>query len=364
MQDLAIPGSEKEESEPRLVGGTLCGWTVERALARGPICRSWLASRGEQRGVLRVLREPFSVDGRAREQWLRASWAPNRFRHARVVRVIEQGSDPHGRPVVVRAWADGQPLHERVRGAVLDAAFALWLSAQLLDALEMAHAHGIVHGALTPSNVIVTSRGSVRLIDFATPPWLLGRDGGTRDLLAAARVGPFTAPEQRHGRRSAFGEAADVWSAGACLYYSLLGSPPAIASFEEAEVARAVGADVAAVVGYSLSRHPRERYESAYAMLGDVRRLLAGRKPKLDGSAPMSQSAPPRDPNVVRSPSATTSRILRPIAPALPQPSPGEWRGNILLMLAISLLVGLASFVLVRERLADAPRAPAHSLTR
>jgi serine/threonine-protein kinase len=354
MQKLATPVTGGQKGEPRLVGGSLSGWAIERALSPGPTCRSWLVTKGGQRAVVRVLRQRLAVDRRAREQWLRASWAPNRFHHARVIRVIEQGSDERGTPVVVREWAEGQALQEKVDCAPLDPAFALRLAAQLLDALEMAHAHGIVHGALTPSNVVVTSRGSVRLVDFATSPWLLGRDAGSHDLLASARLGPFTAPEQRNARRWAPGEPSDVWSVGACLYFSLVGRPPT-APFEETQLARAAGADVAAVVGYSLSRDPLARYESAYAMLGDVRRLLAGRKPKLDGSVtPLSQNVSQRDdPNAIRTPSSTTSRIFRPIGPPPAQHLPGEWRGNVLLMIAISLLVGLASFVLVRERLAD-----------
>jgi serine/threonine-protein kinase len=363
MQELPFVDAEDKCGETRRVGGELCGWVLEKGLAAGPICKSWVATRAGQRAVLRMLREPFATDRRAREQWLRASWAPNRFHHARIIRVIELGSDADGAPVLAREWAEGKSLEERVGETVLDPSFALRLSAQLLDALETAHAHGIVHGALTPSNVIVTPRGSVRLLDFATAPWLLGAGAGdTADLLAAARVGPFTAPEQRSARRVGAGEASDVWSVGACLYFSLVGRPPTT-SLDTADLSRAAGADVAAVIGCALSRDPLERYESAYAMLGDVRRLLAGRKPKLAGfSAPPSQNlCAPEDPTLIRTPSSN-SRIISPVA-ALPLQGPrSEWRGNVLLMIAITLLVGLASFVLVRERLSD-PSA-AHSLTR
>jgi hypothetical protein len=122
--------------------------------------------------------------------------------------------------------------------------------------------------------------------------------------------------------------------------------------------------DVDAVIAMAMASDPLERYASAYAMLGDVRRLLGGRTPKLRNSlAPVPSQSFADTPVAVVVPGVTatpapaswSSEALPPAPQASAQPR-SEWLGNLLLVLAIALLVGLATFVLVRERLADTPR--------
>ena len=340
-------------SEQRGVGATLCGWTLERHLGDGPVCSSWLGLEGEKRAVVRVLRGDLARDAKACTEWLRASWAANRFHHARVVKVLDQGLMPgsDGGPVLVRAWAHGESLEKAVDRGDVDEAAAMRLVAQVLDVLEMSHAHGILHGALSPRNVIVTPNGSARIVDFATAPGPLVRSSAASERLAAARRGPFLPPERRTIPVAPCTELADVWGAGACLYFALTGTPP------EPDAPWLAGVDpgIAAIVALALHPDPTRRYESAYAMLGDVRRLLSGRKPHLDGrAAPMPS---------VRALSLVPSSSAAQLRSAPPEPPPvaataRQRRGNVLLLLAIALLAGFATFVLVRERLAEDPPAP------
>jgi serine/threonine-protein kinase len=348
------------------VGTTLCGWTIERSLGGGPVCASFLGVRGSDRAVVRVLREPFAADADARAEWVRASWAANRFHHSRVVKVLDQGADERGAPVVVRAWAKGDPLHEAARIEPLDSAAALRLAEQMLDALETAHAHGIVHGALGPTNVVVTPRRTVRLLDFATAPGLFTRRSDSSPLLASARrSGAFVPPERRGTPPDVATERSDVWGVGACLYFVLTGeAPPLEAEARDVSARAGLSADVAAVVALAIGRDPTRRYESAYAMLGDVRRVLAGQRPRLDASlvAVPSQRALPL-------PSSFSGELGLQVTQA---PSPAardpQWRGNLVLVVAIALLVGVATFVLMRERIAERPQlqqeAPSSAETR
>lgn len=341
-------------SEPRGAGATLCGWTLERPLGGSPVCSSWLGRRGDERVVVRVLRPDLARDPKACAEWLRASWAANRFHHTRVVKVLEQGQvpGPDGAPVVVRAWAAGESLEEAVCRGAVDEAAAMRLLEQVLDALEMAHAHGILHGALTPQNIIVTPRGSARLVDFASTPGLLVRRSGASERLASLRRGPFLAPERRTIPVAPCTELADVWAAGACLHFALTGKPPSA----ESSRLSGVDPDVAAIMALALEPDPARRYESAYAMLGDVRRLLSGSKPRLDGRAAPIPSE--RVPSLVPSSSVVHLTSTPPEEPPKAVSS-RQRRGNVLLLLAIFLLAGFAAFVLARERLGDAPAVPA-----
>jgi serine/threonine protein kinase len=320
--------------------GTLCGWTIERALGVGPVCASFLGARGGQRAVLRVLGPAFAADADARAEWVRASWAANRFHHTRVVKVLDQGADARGAPVIIRSFAQGQPLVEAIRDGRLDVTSMLRLVEQLLDALEMAHAHGVLHGAITPANVVVTPRGTARVLDFATTPGLFGRRSQASEALAAARVGPLLAPERRTSPPGPATELSDVWGVGLCLQNAL--APLA-----------GVSDEVVALAALASAADPSRRYESAYAMLGDVRRVLTGKRPRLErslGSIPSQHALPP---------SSSGTHGVGAAEPAAPVSAPGtgERRGNVLLVLAIAALVGVAAFVIVRERLAVVPIA-------
>jgi serine/threonine-protein kinase len=301
--------------------------------------------------------------------FLRGAYAANRFNHPRVVPVTTDGTDPEGQPFVVRAWAEAEPLATRIgREGPATEAWVLRMAEQVLDALEMAHAHGIVHGAIHPSNILVTPRGSIRLCDFATPPGMGPRNLEEEDLLADRRVGPFTPPERAARPIAPPSEQSDIYAVGACMVFALSGKAPrGDAKISEAlattaatplrELASTASEAVASLVDHALALEPEERYVSAYAMLGDVRRIMAGRKPKLgDAQNPVpsgSYSGLPIGPtsNLRSVPGrdyfhASTYSGMRTTA--------DQWRGNLLLILAIALLVGVATYVMVREKMQDA----------
>jgi serine/threonine protein kinase len=346
------------------IGTVLCGWTLERLLGVGPVCESWLGAKaGAPDAVVRILREPFASDPITRAEWLGASWAANRFAHARVPRVIQDGADVRGAPIVIRLWASGRSLDDLAGEGGIDPRLALQIAEQLLDALEMAHAHGVVHGALSPWNVIVMSSGTIRLLDFATTPGLAEIAGG----LLRARVSPYMAPEQRAALLEPAPQPActppteqsDVWSVGACLHFAIAGRAPALEAPSLRRTVPETDAGVGAVVDRALALDPLERYESAYAMLGDIRRVASGRKPKLQSAGlplPSGELESWRDSTsgvVGLESSPRAGRQHAASAPVVAPGGPSEWLGNLLLFTAIALMVAVATFVLVRERLTD-----------
>jgi serine/threonine protein kinase len=301
------------------------------------VCESLLVSRGVETAVARLLLKPFAEDAQTCADWLRASWTSNRFQHAHVMRVLEQGTDGNGAPVVVRAFAAGETLADAATRSRLEVPAALAIAVDVLDVLEIAHSHGIVHGGISPSNIVLATHSSARILDF-------GHYG--EDRIATARVSAFAAPERRASPAAPPTEAADIWSVGACLHAALGGAP--------------IPADVEAVIARAMAPDACDRYPSAYALLGDLRRVLAGRRPKLRDSA-----APVPSVSLVGAPLlAATAIPASPPAPlgggvrqsSAPAQQTREWVGNLLLVMAIALLVGLATFVLVRERLTDSPR--------
>ena len=384
----ATRDDERRRMAEQKVGLTLKGWRIQRLLGVGPASAAYEATRGSHdgssRGVLRVLLGTLGKNERAKSQFVRAAYAASRFQHPRVVAVIADGTDDEGEPFVVRPWIDARTISELVAAeGPMSEATALRLAEQVLDALEIAHAHGVVHGAISPSNVLVTPRGSMRLCDFSSPPGLGPRTEG--DALAAHRVTPWTPPERCSSSPDPPTEACDVWSLGALLYFVASKKIPRGTAASTADLARttaiplrqvapSVSEGFAALVDHALQADPMARYESAYAMLGDVRRVMAGRKPKLADAQrpnPSGSYTGPASTRSSRQVSLTTGRVDASASHVAAGPPTSvrppeavrranEWKGNVALILAIALLVGVATFVMVRERVEEERNSAPH----
>jgi serine/threonine protein kinase len=377
---------ERRALAEKRVNTQVKSWRLSKLLGAGPVSAAYDATRGTkdaaERAVVRLMIGNVAKHERARSLFLRGSYAANRFNHARVLPVMEDGTDADGTPFVVRPWADAEPLEDVVARGPIDEKRALVIAEQTLDALEMAHAHGILHGAITPGNLLITQRGSVRLCDFATPPGL-GARTAEDDMLSLRRRGPFSAPERCGPVVLPASEQSDTYSLAACVYYALTGKPPrgdartpdALAQTPPIPLRQAapqVSEALASVIDHALGFDPVFRYESAYAMLGDVRRVMAGRKPKLGEAVAAVPSASMPDMSSISGPPSSrggrsSGRIrlekgpVSSAGPAREARRRRETRGNIVLVLAIALLVGVATFVLMRERIADQQAAPAPS---
>lgn len=375
------PPDARQVRADAILGKSFGGWRFTRLLGIGPTSAAFEVTTGSDargsRGVARVLVGPAGQHEAMRHHFLRGAYAANRFRHPRVVQVVADGETDEEETFVVRAWQTARTLDEIVESdGPMPIESALRIGEQLLDALEIAHSQGVVHGAVTPTNVLVTARGSIRLTDFSTPPGAGKAVPPWAEAPLAARRGPFAPPEWWARPPTAASEETDVFGVGACMYYALTGKPPRkeSAAIEDLghldpvpmrELRPEVSEDLAKVVHHALHRTPEERYDGAYAMLGDVRRVMAGRAPKLsDAFRPIPSSsfrqvrfgAPP---STNQLPSSTTRSVGSMPAPDPKSGSSREWRGNLMLIVAIASLVGLATYVMARERMQETDAPPA-----
>lgn len=372
--------SESQEERTALaekkVGTTIKGWRLVRLLGVGPVTAAYEAYLGDgetgDHATVKLMIGVAAKNERARALFLRSAYAANRFRHPRVLEIRRDGTEPSGAPFIVRTWEDTKSLEQAVEGESLNEQQVLRLAEQVLDALEIAHAHGVVHGAVTPRNILVTPRGSIRLCDFSTPPGSATHGISEGDLIGPLRVGPYSAPEQCAAPPHATGEGVDIYALAACMYYALTKSAPRGKARTQEELTKAVARPIrdlapeiseglAAIIDHALSIEAGQRYESAYAMLGDVRRAMAGRSPKLGGSHRPVPSGSYRD---LSSASSRMSRVDVPkpiLTTGALRTKAQEWKGNVMLILAIALLVGIATFVVVREKIEEQRNPPSEA---
>jgi serine/threonine protein kinase len=157
----------------------------------------------------------------------RAATALNHPNIAALFDVLEQD----GRCYLAYEFAAGPSLRQEMTGVPLGVRRALETAAQIADALAEGHARQIAHGDLRPETIVVTPKGSTKLLNFGMVPWT---EGGAARRLAAlspdtlsaeeAFVVPYLSPEQALG--DPIDGRSDLFSLGAILYEMLTGVSP------------------------------------------------------------------------------------------------------------------------------------------
>ena len=198
-------------------------YRLEREIGRGGSGTVHLALDevlGRYVAIKRIGSTPGSADGEL-ERAEREARLAAALNHPHVVAVFDLVND-HDVRWLVMEYVDGETLSERVRSSgPMDAVEAATLLGQTADALVEAHANGIVHRDVKPSNIMI-SGGAAKLNDFG-----IARSEDDASLTQTGLVTgspAYLAPEVASG--SSATPASDVWSLGATLYHAVTGAPP------------------------------------------------------------------------------------------------------------------------------------------
>jgi serine/threonine protein kinase len=236
------------------------------------------------------------------QRTLREAKTAARLNHPAVVTVYDVAED-QGRPWIVMQLVHAQSLDQVVaESGPLSPRRAAEMARQLLSALSVAHAAGVMHRDVKPSNVLLGSDDRAVLTDFGIATFQ-GDPRLTQTGMVMGSPG-FTAPERIRGEDAS--PASDLWSLGATLYAAVEGHGPferrggAITTMSaiinedapEAPTAGALGPVIAAL----LRREPADRPDAAEAarMITSVLPLLADRPPETPGYEPTALSASSR----------------------------------------------------------------------
>ena len=185
-------------------------------------------TRLERDVALKVLPGAFATDA-ARERFQREARAASALNHPNICAVYDVG-EANGHPYIVMELLEGQSLREQIAGKPLDLPIVMSLSLQVVDALEAAHAKGIVHRDIKPANIFVASHGHAKVLDFGLAKQSRPEDtqAATEELLTepGSTMGTtaYMSPEQARGQ--AVDARSDLWSFGVVLYEMLTASRP------------------------------------------------------------------------------------------------------------------------------------------
>jgi DNA-binding beta-propeller fold protein YncE/predicted Ser/Thr protein kinase len=281
--------------EPK-IGSTLAGYRIDALLARGGMGVVYKATQValERPVALKVVARELADQEGFRERFLRESQLAARLEHPSVVPVYD-AREEDGELIVAMRLIDGGDLRRLIdREGPLEPARAIALLGQVADALDAAHAAGIVHRDVKPHNILVEGEHAY-LTDFGLAKAYEGGSGGSASIVGTVE---YMAPEQWRGER--VGPAADVYALGCVLYEALTGVVPYARKDVDTEPEVPQGMD--AVIERAVAKDPADRYPTAGALVEAARER---------------QGATPAVTRVLRDPEGVgLSRWRRPIGAA------------------------------------------------
>src|SRR5712664_745673 len=321
-----------------MIGQVISHYRVLQKLGDGGMGVVWAAddTRLSRRVALKFLPDELEQDAVALERLKREAQAASSLNHPRICTIYDIDSD-HGRHFIVMEFLDGQTLKHRILKSAFQIPEMVDLAAQIADALEAAHAQGIMHRDIKPANIFITERGLVKVLDFGLAKFtrtgrvrvanaqrsVAAAVSPTEEVLTGSGLAlgtmPYMSPEQIRGED--LDARTDLFSFGAVLYEmatrrmsfqgntldnvtdKILNREPVNPS----QINPALPAALEAIIRKALEKQRSLRYQTASDLLADLQRL----KRDIDsGRQKGSDSVPP----MRHAPKAVDSLAILPLA--------------------------------------------------
>ncbi|MGJ8636090.1 MAG: protein kinase domain-containing protein [Phycisphaerales bacterium] len=295
--DVTIPDYvEYEHDVPTLPPGTVVGkYTIDKVLGVGGMGAVYRATQDKphRQVALKLIRAGVLSSKSIRRFDLEAEIL-GRLHHPNIAQIHEAGIDQDsGSPYFAMEYVAGEELGDYVKEKNLSTRKRLELFVKLCDAIQHAHAKGVIHRDLKPANVLVDQAGEPKVLDFGVARATDSESAGnTMQTNVGQLIGTlyYMSPEQAIGDTTNLDTRSDVYALGVVLYEILTGHIPydlkdkaiheavrIIADSKHTKLSTYDGSltgDIEVIVGKALDKDKDRRYQSAAELSKDIRRSL------------------------------------------------------------------------------------------
>jgi serine/threonine protein kinase/Tfp pilus assembly protein PilF len=293
---------------------TISRYRILEKLGAGGMGEVYLAedTRLGRKVALKLLSEDLTGNRERLGRFDQEAYAASALNHPNILTIYEMG-DEAGRHYIAAEFIDGMTLRKRLAGPPMDLAEVLSVAIQIAEALEEAHAVGIVHRDIKPENIMIRRNGHVKVLDFGLAKLTERLAGEETDTEAVTRAlvqtdagvvlgtSQYMSPEQARGKP--IDARTDIWSLGVVVYEMATGRPPftgetktdvvvAIAKTEPlplSRFARNIPSELEWIVMKALRKHVEERYQTIKEFATDLKKL----KQRLEFQTELERSIPP-----------------------------------------------------------------------
>ncbi len=263
----------------RLTTALSRSYRIDRELGQGGMATVYLAEdlKHKRKVALKVLKPELAAVLGA-ERFVQEITTTAALQHPHILPLFDSGT-ADGFLFYVMPFIDGETLRARLdRETQLGVDDAVRIAREVLDALEYAHQHGIVHRDVKPENILLHG-GHALVVDFGIALAVSAAAGGRMTETGLSLGTPhYMSPEQATAEKDITGRS-DIYSLGSVLYETLSGQPPHLGGSAQqiimkiiadplrpvAELRKSVPPNVAAAVARALDKLPADRFASAQA---------------------------------------------------------------------------------------------------
>ena len=297
------------DSDGAKTGNRIGPYKILREIGRGGMGAVYLAARDDehyrQQVAIKLIKPGLGGDV-IRRRFRNEMQILAELNHANIARLFDGGETADGQPYLVMEYVEGNPINQYCDEKQLTTEQRLNLFCTVCSAVQYAHQHLVIHRDIKPGNILVTSDGVPKLVDFGIAKLL---DQATFGAELTATAMPFMTPQYASPeqlRNESVTTATDVYSLGVVLYELLSGrSPYRFKSRVPHEIARAIcdddperpstavaaenghqrdvtkrrkrlDADLDNIVLMAMRKEPQRRYATPEQLAEDIQRHLNG----------------------------------------------------------------------------------------
>jgi len=283
-----------------MIGQTISHYRILEKLGAGGMGVVYKARdiRLDRAVALKFLPENLQQDSVALERFRREAHAASALNHANICTIYDIG-EQDSRPFLAMEFIEGETLRQHIHGQPLKLEELLNLGIQIADALDAAHARGIIHRDIKPANIFVTQRGQAKVLDFGlaklVPKGILGGEAldsshsgseeGVSIVGLITGTPSYMSPEQVRGDdldtrtdlfalglllyEMATGRQAFSGNTGGAIIEAILSRAPAPARSANPEIPP----ELEEIINRALEKDPKRRWQSAAEIRGALQQL-------------------------------------------------------------------------------------------